>query len=354
MVTRSPSSGASAGPRARRCAALVCAVLAIAAATACSSDDADAGASASPSRARTGSSSPPATPISPQGRVSTDQTDVSLSAGEGVVVASNAGGVAVIDPQDMRVLWKSDVPGERPAVGFGSVWTSDFEGSVVHRLDVRTGEVQAEIVVPGNPIGIVVHRGYVWVAAHRQGSVTRIDPGDNKVTSVTRVGPRGPGGPMELSASAGDVYVAVNNSNKLVRLDATTGKVTRRFSLPDGLYACGSITPDARVVWVSSCLESDHVARVDLRTGRVTRTDGLRLYAGPGIVRGALIWFAGRPITPKVPAGFVGVDRATGDVAGRLAADDALDGAVLAFGSWWVAQGDGVARFTPEDLPTGR
>jgi DNA-binding beta-propeller fold protein YncE len=285
--------------------------------------------------------------------VSTDQTDVSLSAGEGVVVASNPGGVAAIDPKDLRVLWKNDVPGDRPAVGFGSVWTTDFEASVVHRLDVRTGAVQAEIVVPGNPIGIVVHRGYVWVAAHRRGTVSRIDPAGNKVASVTRVGPTGPGGPMEMSASGDDVYVAVNNSNRLVTLDAATGGVARRFSLPDGLYACGSITPDHRVAWVSSCLESDHVARVDLRTGRVARTDGLRLYAGPGVVRGALIWFAGRPITPKVPAGFVGVDRATGDVVGRLAADDALDGAVLAFGSWWVAQGDGVARFTPEDFPTG-
>jgi YVTN family beta-propeller protein len=115
-------------------------------------------------------------------------------AAEGAIISANPDGVASIDPGTLRVLWPADVPAFRAAAGFVSVWVTDLEGKLVRRLDVLTGAVQAEIPVPGGPIGILVHRDRVWVGGHRDGTVSGIDPGTNKVVSVIRVGPAGPGG----------------------------------------------------------------------------------------------------------------------------------------------------------------
>jgi DNA-binding beta-propeller fold protein YncE len=150
------------------------------------------------------------------------------------------------------------------------------------------------------------------------------------------------------------VYVVVNNANSVVRIDARSAKVTRRVTLPDGLYACGALTLDGPIVWVTGCLENDRVARIDMRSGRVTGSPALRVYLGGGVVRGDVIWFSGQAVLPGGHAAFVGLDRVTATVTGRLRVDDTMDGSVAAFGSWWVAQPDGVARFRLEDLVVGR
>jgi streptogramin lyase len=330
-------------------AALVVSLLA-----ACSSGDADdepsAASSVSASRSSSPSAASTADQVSPSAHVVTGLTDVFLSSGAGLVVAFNPQGVVAIDPESEQVRWRADVTGSDAAVGLGSVWVADFDANLVRRLDVHTGQVRAEIPVPDNPIAIMIHRGQIWVAAHRGGSVSRIDPGSNEVASVTRVGPTGPRGPMDVAAAGDSVFVGVFSTNQVVRLDASSAKVTRRFTLPQGVYACGGMTPDRSVLWVTSCLEGDHVARVDLRTGQVTSSGALRMYVGEGVLRGDVIWFAGRPASSSVPPGFVGLDRRTLEVVGRLETEDTLDGSVAAFGSWWVTQGDGVARFRLEDL----
>jgi len=320
-------------------------------AASCSSDAPRAEGSRTGSPTQSAPSSVPQ--IRPVDQVATGQVEPRVFAGQGAIITANTDGVASIDPRTLRVRWKVDLPAYGAAAGLDSVWVTDLEGKLVRRLDLLTGAVQAEIPVPGGPIGIIVHRGQVWVGGHRDGTVSRIDPRTNKVVSVTRVGPAESGGPFDLAASGDQVYVVVNNSNSVVRLDARSAEVTRRVTLPDGLYACGAVTLDGPIVWVTSCLESYRVARVDMRSGRVTGSESVRVFLGGGVRRGDVIWFSGRPGLSGRGAAFVGLDRTTAKLVGRLEVDDTIDGSVAAFGSWWVAQQDGVARFRLEDLVVG-
>jgi hypothetical protein len=176
---------------ARRGAILAGAIVVALIAAACSSDE--PGGQGPRSASTTPSSAPQ---IRPTDRVGTDQVEPGVFAGEGVIISASEDDVASIDPTTLRVQWRADVPGFRAAAGFDSVWVTDLDGQWVRRLDALTGAVQAEIPLPGGPIGILVHRDRVWVGGHRDGTVSGIDPATNKVVSVTRVGPAGPGGPL--------------------------------------------------------------------------------------------------------------------------------------------------------------
>jgi virginiamycin B lyase len=293
--------------------------------------------------------------IRPTSWVETGQTDAAVFVGSGLLLSATLDEVVAIDLRTERVRWRVDVPAYRVAAGFGSVWATDLEGNLVRRLDARSGRVQREIPVPDGPIGVLVAAGHVWVGAHRGGSVSRIDPRTDKVVSTTRVGPAGPRGPFDLAPAGQDVYIGVNNANALVRLNARSAKVTGRVRFPDDLLACGPLTVDGPVVWVTGCMDNDRVARVDVRAGRVVGSDGLRTYLGGGVVRGRAVWFAGASIAPERGeewggSGLVALDRATGSTLVRLRSDGVGASAVVAAGSWWVVQRDGVAKFRLEDL----
>jgi hypothetical protein len=157
------------------------------------------------------------------------------------------------------------------AAGDGAVWVTDFDGSVVHRLDVQTGREEAKIAVPapGNPTGIVALPSAVWVGLHRGGVLTRIDPSTNGVTGSVVVGLVGTSGPIDLASGFGSIWVTVPNINSVVRVDPLRAEVTAFIPLPADVSACGSIGFGTDAVWVSSCFDGKYIARIDPRTNRL-------------------------------------------------------------------------------------
>jgi streptogramin lyase len=57
------------------------------------------------------------------------------------------------------------------------VWVANSDGDGVVRLDTATGErVGKPIRVPGQPVGLAIGDGSVWVTLNDRGAVVRIEP----------------------------------------------------------------------------------------------------------------------------------------------------------------------------------
>jgi YVTN family beta-propeller protein len=82
----------------------------------------------------------------------------------------------------------------------GSLWISDFDASVVRRVDGRSGRVTAKVKVGPNPEDVLVAHGSVWVANHRGGTVSRVDPKRSEVSATIKVGPAGPLGATDAGS----------------------------------------------------------------------------------------------------------------------------------------------------------
>jgi streptogramin lyase len=63
------------------------------------------------------------------------------------------------------------------ALGFGSLWATNYFAGTVTRIDAATGERIGEPIPTGaDPKGIAVGMGAVWVANAGACTLTRIDP----------------------------------------------------------------------------------------------------------------------------------------------------------------------------------
>lgn len=165
-------------------------------------------------------------------------------------------------------------------------WTKNSHGEItpvgpgtVTRVDARTNRVVARVAVGRGPGAIATGNGAVWVANSRglrpDFSVTRIDMGSNRVTTTVRL--RQP-----LAAVAvGGAYAWVLSPGKLVRggLDTSGGTLFRIDSRTSHVVAHrlqGSSLPDAIIpargsLWIGSP-GNGYVLRVKPKTMRATRT----------------------------------------------------------------------------------
>jgi DNA-binding SARP family transcriptional activator/DNA-binding beta-propeller fold protein YncE len=95
------------------------------------------------------------------------------------------------------------------AVGDGSVWVLNENGSSVWRVDARSDRLVGTIEVGAHPTGVAVGAGAVWVAS-ADGTLARIDPdaaqGIGAVTRTIRVG----GTPSGIAVGDGVVWVTVD------------------------------------------------------------------------------------------------------------------------------------------------
>ncbi len=265
------------------------------------------------------------------------------------VIVVGALGLASVNPGTLREEWRVAFPAASAVDAFGTIWASDPDDGVVRRVDDRHGERVAEIPVPGRPGALAATADAVWSADQETGILRRIDPRRNKVTTRVRVALRGHGGAGWLVADTRFVYAAIPGTRRVVQVDSRTAHVVRRVRVPASSVACGPLTLDPPYVWVASCSERDRVSRVDVRTGGVVVSPSLAAYAGAGLVQGGLIWFAG--VDARTGEGVqVALERSTGRLVERVRSGSTSATAVAAFGSWWVGDGDDLAKLEPSDL----
>jgi virginiamycin B lyase len=203
-------------------------------------------------------------------------------------------------------------------VGLGAQGVAVFEGSVwvawgdngVARVDSRTNEV-AELTVGRDPIGVTAGPEGIWVTNRRDGTIARIDPATNAVSSILPVGRS----PLTIASGAGAVWVADEGAAEVVRVDPAASRVVARVWV--GTHPSGLV------------VAADAVYATSFDQGTVVRIDP----ATNGIVARQSLGGVGAALLPEF------VSTAPGAAA-------------LGEGALWVAcQGDGsVYRLDPKDL----
>ena len=149
----------------------------------------------------------------------------------------------------------------------GALWASEQSANKVVELNPKTGAFVRGFNVGNGPTGIAVHEGIVWVANSLDGSVSRIDPTANTVTSA----PVGVG-VTSVAAGPGGVWVSDQFNGTLSRLDPATGQplVTRPVgNRPQGVALLG----DAVLVGVRQSGAGHRGGTLTVRLGR--QTDGI-------------------------------------------------------------------------------
>lgn len=260
-----------------------------------------------PSASPTSTSAAPATvgSIVPLATFESGGAGGTLLEADGAVWLFDWTGVRHIDPAT-NVLTPYEVQGaqgdERPsvlgAVGFGSLWVSDFDLDEVRRYDAETGELTATIETT-KPSGLVATDDAIWVADHRTGSVSRIDPEADQVVSRIEVGPEGTSGPDRLFWSHDLVWAGIPNSGSVVAVDPSADAPSGSVKIESPAVPCGDMGSYGDRLFVSSCASARALGVVEMATittpgsiefvGNVTApvTIGTRLWVGVGAPDGS-------------------------------------------------------------------
>jgi YVTN family beta-propeller protein len=193
--------------------------------------------------------------------------------GEAIWVTNYGGTVSRIDPTTNTVTATIAVPTINPldgasvaggspfgiVAGFESVWVSN-EAVVlnaalnlsiaghVDRIDPATNQVVNTIQIPGDPRGIAVGAGSVWVAdygteGYPDGTVSRIDPATNSVIASIPVGTN----PADVAFGGGFVWIAMAGEPTVVQIDPLTNAVKKRVSVGS---TSNGIAASAHAVWL--------------------------------------------------------------------------------------------------------
>lgn len=196
------------------------------------------------------------------GRVAIGQFSYGLAQGAGSVWVGGLGlgNVFRVDPKTGRRL-KEVQAGPRVfnlAAGGGAIWAVSNVAYQVVRIDPRNGKVTQTVPVGAEPYDVEWGFGSVWVANAGDGTVWRITNG--RVVAKLQVGVE----PNGLTAYGDALWVSDHTLGKVVRIDPATNRITGRVSVAGADWIVGR----GNSLYVSQ--ETNHVARVDVKTMKVT------------------------------------------------------------------------------------
>ena len=149
------------------------------------------------------------------------------------------------------------------AVDGTTVWVSNSRGKALTRIDTETGKRIGEPEPVGtNPDEVEAADGVVWVANTDDGTVSRLEDGEQTAVQVG-VGPEG------LSLGKQFLWVANGDSDSVSRINpasaTTVGEPIPVENKPIGIFA------GSNFVWVTNSF-SGSVSRIDPATGAVIGT----------------------------------------------------------------------------------
>jgi YVTN family beta-propeller protein len=167
---------------------------------------------------------------------------------EGPSTASTGGGatagvagkdrVVRIDLATRRIV---SIPvGKSPsavAVSSESVWVANANDGTVSRIDPANARVTAVIRVGRGPQSIAIDGGMVWVANELSNSVSMIDPGTNEAVTIPL-----PGTPVTVAAADGVVLVGIHRQpvggpgtdTPVLRIDEESRAASQGALVPGG------------------------------------------------------------------------------------------------------------------------
>jgi YVTN family beta-propeller protein len=154
-----------------------------------------------------------------------------------------------------------------------SVWVANNPLGVVHRLDVKSNKVSANITVGKKPCsGLASGFGSIWSPSCGDKTLARIDPKTNTVVATLPVGPGESEGGIAVSSDA--VWLVTDAKGKLSRIDPKTNSVAATIDIPAG---SASVVYGDGAIWVTTPA-ANTLTRVDAKTNKVTDS----IPVGPG------------------------------------------------------------------------
>jgi streptogramin lyase len=144
--------------------------------------------------------------------------------------------------------------------GHGTVWATVFGSGDVVAVDASSGTVRRRLHLGGQPEGVAVAYGSVWVVRQEARRLTRLSPTGRRLGD-TPLGLE----PRLVAAGAGALWVPDVTDGTLTRVDPTGRRAPRTVAACDG--AQGVAVLEA-TVWVT-CTRSDTVVAVDATSMRV-------------------------------------------------------------------------------------
>jgi len=155
-------------------------------------------------------------------------------------------------------------------MAFGIVWLACKEG---HAVAVPLDRGKPSVI----PTGLGSHTFAVtddalWVTNCEVGTISRIDPRIQEVTTIQEVG-------SGIGITAGGGYVWSSGSKGIAKIDPQTGRVVDHLSVAPGVYF--KLVWDDGVIWASTrgseVLKLHATSRGDGQAGDVRLLDRLRL-----------------------------------------------------------------------------
>ncbi|MBI4904992.1 MAG: hypothetical protein HY820_15245 [Acidobacteria bacterium] len=148
-----------------------------------------------------------------------------------------------------------------------AVWVSNKPKGTVHRMDVKTNQVVANVKVGDKPCsGLAAGCGSIWVPNCGDKTLSRVDMKTNQVVATIPVGPANSEG--GIATGAGSIWLPSDDKGRLSRIDPSTNKVIAEIEVPEGSFACDF---GEGAVWLTSTIRSV-LTRVDPATNKVTDT----------------------------------------------------------------------------------
>jgi YVTN family beta-propeller protein len=214
------------------------------------------------------------------------------------------------------------------------------------RIDPAAFETVAAVAVGPDPAAVVGGGGLVWVANRRDGTVTVVDPGANRVQETLPasgswpIGEHGPG----LAFASGSLWVANADQQQVIRVESDADPIPIQVNArPNALAAA----PDADAVWVAAQTQGGGglLARIDTGTNEVR---GVPLRHAP----------TGLTVTPDARTVWLAtgsdrvlhrVDALAGGVVEQIKLPQAPDQVAFGDGAVWVtsSDSDAVLRINP-------
>jgi YVTN family beta-propeller protein len=215
------------------------------------------------------------------------------------------------------------------------------------RMDPATWETVAAVPVGADPAAVAGGGGLIWVANRREGTVTVVDPGTNRVQEIIPPSgswPVGQGGPG-LAYASGSVWVANARQRRVARVEPGADPTPIPVDASPSAIAAAS---DADIVWVVGRTRSGGglLARIDARTNRAVPAVQLP-HPPTGLAitpDGATVWMV--TIKDRTLRSF---DTRTGDPGKSVKLRLAPDQVALGDGAVWVtsSSSDTVLRIDP-------
>lgn len=211
------------------------------------------------------------------------------------------------------------------AVAFTSLWIPNCETHSLMRFDAKIStdpmaDKFAEPVKIDSGVGsaspaVAANTDSVWILSDDKTTLSRVDPGQNKVVSELRL----PAGCNTLTFGEGALWVTCPSENRVLRINPETTLVEKRIEV--------SAQPAALAIGESSlwvlCLKDGKVERIDPKTNKVTKTieTGVSGANTGGIAAGqGSVWvtLTGFPITRIDPVSERAVQQFWGSGGGAI------------------------------------